>query len=393
MSNRRVCVFCGEGPVDKNKEHVLPQWLLEMTGDPSRVVKFGTDFSTGRTIEFAWSSLVVPACSSCNGDFSKLENTAKPIVEKLVLRQAVPAADYLILLDWLDKVRIGLWIEYSLLQKIPEAVQPNFYVQSRVGTKDRLVALYPLTGNPQGLNAVGVESFVFHRTPSCFGLRINNLLILNMSADYLFSGRCGFPFPKTRELMLDGEHTGKIILSDFETARRVRHPIMKKRLHKPSVLLFQPIMQARNEIRPITQADFPPPKESGFLREFSSFDSFLAEHTIPPYPSGKGILFRQYSDSVEAVGDMSQTMEFDSVIGRECKSTYELFAQVYEFQNFVQNLFKAAAESGELKRNYLNAVKMATRENSKVSRKLRQLSNQSPPDGPRSISNRAATKK
>jgi hypothetical protein len=27
-----VCVFCGERPQSKTKEHVIPKWLIEMTG-------------------------------------------------------------------------------------------------------------------------------------------------------------------------------------------------------------------------------------------------------------------------------------------------------------------------------------------------------------------------
>lgn len=65
----KFCVFCGEVPKDKNKEHILPQWLLKLTGNPKRVVKFGFDYFNDRSLEFDWKSLAVPSCSACNSEF------------------------------------------------------------------------------------------------------------------------------------------------------------------------------------------------------------------------------------------------------------------------------------------------------------------------------------
>jgi hypothetical protein len=33
----KFCVFCGESPENKNKEHVIPQWLIRMTGYSKRI--------------------------------------------------------------------------------------------------------------------------------------------------------------------------------------------------------------------------------------------------------------------------------------------------------------------------------------------------------------------
>jgi hypothetical protein len=32
----KVCVFCGEKPTNKTKEHIIPEWLIELTGDINR---------------------------------------------------------------------------------------------------------------------------------------------------------------------------------------------------------------------------------------------------------------------------------------------------------------------------------------------------------------------
>lgn len=37
----KFCVFCGSKPESKNKEHILPQWLLKLTGDPNREIFLG----------------------------------------------------------------------------------------------------------------------------------------------------------------------------------------------------------------------------------------------------------------------------------------------------------------------------------------------------------------
>ncbi|QJB40178.1 hypothetical protein HF324_20870 [Chitinophaga oryzae] len=37
----KYCIFCGEQPQSKTKEHIIPKWLIEMTGDPNRLTFFG----------------------------------------------------------------------------------------------------------------------------------------------------------------------------------------------------------------------------------------------------------------------------------------------------------------------------------------------------------------
>ena len=131
----KFCVFCGKPPENKNKEHVLPQWLLKETGDPKRVVKMGTDFKTQKPIEFAWNRLTMPSCTSCNDEFSSLEGRIKPIIQALQRREGVPVEDYIQLMDWMDKVRVGLWLNYHVLQGNPTGIDPNFHIKDRIGRK------------------------------------------------------------------------------------------------------------------------------------------------------------------------------------------------------------------------------------------------------------------
>src|ERR1700741_3952314 len=41
----KFCIFCGGKPVENAREHVLPQWLIAVTGDPQRQGMFGIDWT------------------------------------------------------------------------------------------------------------------------------------------------------------------------------------------------------------------------------------------------------------------------------------------------------------------------------------------------------------
>jgi hypothetical protein len=319
----RLCVFCGENPVDKNKEHILAQWLLEFTGDPKRVVKMGFNYDSRAEIRFSWNSLVVPACETCNSHYGEmLESRVKSILENIVSRRTISAKDHIVLLDWLDKVRVGLWLNYMLLQKGPFQIEPNFRINNRISRKDRMMAIYTIDDKrAKGLNAIGVETPLFQLTPCCFGLRVNDILLFNMSSDYLFSAKCGFPAPAIKTMINHGPDTGKIMLDGFSTSRRTEQQLIKPRLIKPAIQLVQPIMQ------PDTTGIYP----GKFLDAQWELDSFLAAHTMD-LGSSQGILFRQYENRVRPIYNPDELVEFDEVSGNDSVPIGFIVAQVYEWQ-------------------------------------------------------------
>ncbi len=324
MENR-FCVFCGAAPNKKNKEHVLPQWLLSLTGDPKRVVNFGQDFRTGKIIRFDWSSFVVPSCTECNNSHSALEAKAKGLIDLLINRESLTSIQYIDLLDWLDKVRIATWLAYHQIQGNPTNIDPSFFVDTRSGVKDRMIAVYPANGQTQGLNALGVESLLFHRQPSCFALRINDILLLNMSSDYLFAARCGFPYPKTQKLNVGGKDHGKLVLSNFQISRRVKHPLLRCSLKTPAVHLYQPMLAKDNT------DSF----QSGFIGDNNIYDSYILQHTLPPHPSGKGILFSQKPGGVTPIYDTSLPIEFNQAGSANQATMQDLVQQVYKMQIWI----------------------------------------------------------
>lgn len=327
MAVEKFCVFCGMAPQSKNKEHILPQWLLRLTGDPKRRVDFGYDHVKGTTISFDWSSLTVPACEACNTEYSALEAEVSHIVRELVNYSALPVKSYLLLLDWLDKVRVGLWLNYYYILKNPVGISPSYHINSRVGKKDRFVAIYPVPKQADGLSLFGVDTPSFQVAPTAVGLRINNLMVISGSSDYIFSGRCGFPFPSSMKFHLDGQNSGMLELGDFKFHGKLKSPLLGHKLHKPSVFLFQPIMQTANESH--------------------ECEIYLAENSISP---GVGKIFRQFKDRVERLDEESGLVEFDSIKGGECKPASHLVAQVFELQNYFGKLYSPSTVSLEARR-------------------------------------------
>ena len=82
----KFCIFCGEKPKEKNTEHIIPKWLIELTGNPKRKAYFGYQheikLSPQRRI-FSFNAFKFPSCVSCNQKYSALETTTKSIVEKM----------------------------------------------------------------------------------------------------------------------------------------------------------------------------------------------------------------------------------------------------------------------------------------------------------------------
>ncbi len=67
-----------------------------------------------------------------------------------------------------------------------------------------MLLVYPYNGGHLGMNIFGSESPLFGIYPTAFGMRINNLLFINGSTDYLLAPRAGFPYPKNAEAKAGG---------------------------------------------------------------------------------------------------------------------------------------------------------------------------------------------
>lgn len=191
----RACVFCGGPPIGNVPEHILPTWLIELTGDPKRTVTFGMNWrdSPPMPITHSFSKFRFPACKRCNNEFSVMEGAASTVVRKMLADELASSSDLDILLDWLDKVRVGLWLALRMRDRNYMGIEPSFFIRDRVGKADRILCIYKGDMRQNRLSFFGTESPIFRMMPSCFLLVINHLHFFSVSNPFMLHRTFGFP--------------------------------------------------------------------------------------------------------------------------------------------------------------------------------------------------------
>ena len=141
---KKKCVFCGIETFNKTKEHIIPQWLIGLTGNTNRVARFGPFIENGKLTHklFYFNSFKFPSCHKCNSVWSSLESQAKRVMVNLLSNNSLNGRDFNYILTWFDKVRIGLWIAAIYMIKNFFGIQPHFYINSGTYTKDRMLLIY-----------------------------------------------------------------------------------------------------------------------------------------------------------------------------------------------------------------------------------------------------------
>lgn len=201
---KRNCVFCGDRPNVRAPEHVIPRWLIRATGDERRAINAGLDIKEGRFRTFAFQALKFPACSDCNNAFATLESDAEAVLLPMLDEKPITQRGAEILLRWFDKVRIGLWLGFLSLQGNPLDIDPLYYIRRRMDAADRVLLVYRARQAPTGIQFTGPQFLSFQFAPTCFGLRINRLMFVNVSTHYLIARRLGLPYPEPLRLQQDG---------------------------------------------------------------------------------------------------------------------------------------------------------------------------------------------
>ena len=241
LANRQTCVFCGGPPDNKTKEHVIPKWLIELTGDPKRTwhlgVRYGEEDAAKRERKFAADQFQFPACEACNRDYSDLEGRAKSYMTKLIVAEPLTAQQWDDLLDWFDKIRIGLWLGMRLFSKELLLMPPKFHIDQRIGRKDRAVLVYRINPDHKGLIMHGTGDLAFLNWPSCFALTFNSLIFVNISTDFLLAARIGFPFPRKLE-----DVEAQTLVSDFDAFYRTKMPLIRFSFYPAPIEVYQAIL-------------------------------------------------------------------------------------------------------------------------------------------------------
>ena len=170
------CVFCGKKPEKKSREHVIPKWLIKLTGDLNRKMtlpRINEDLKS-EEIKISFSDLNTISCTKCNISFSKFEKDAKKVFNDLLIDKPLSSEDLNIILDFFDKIRVGLRINYLKINHNPFEINPKYYISSRLRQKDRLLLIYKTNFNKSTLQVIGANTLVFQLSPCCFGLILNN---------------------------------------------------------------------------------------------------------------------------------------------------------------------------------------------------------------------------
>jgi hypothetical protein len=179
-------------------------WLFRATGDPHRKIRIEFDPDSGADVIRPASTFHFPACEPCNRVYGKtLEAQAKAAMEALFKGRSLRVSQCYRLLDWLDKVRVGLWLGYHALHK--ELFPPKFRISARIGVKDRIaiISVDP-KDDFRGLQFGGFDNNIFRTSQAAIYLRINNVKIISASFDSLISQYVGVPYIK--ELFQSEEH-------------------------------------------------------------------------------------------------------------------------------------------------------------------------------------------
>jgi hypothetical protein len=237
MSNSgRACVFCGSSPQDNTPEHPLPRWLIELTGDPRRVVQVGFDWTRGKAHRFAFQAFTAPSCRRCNNARGTLENATKPVVKALLVGSPITLSQVETLLDWLDKVRIATWLTARYLDSGKLGFTPTFAVDGRTAKADRMLCVYRFDApTAVGLSFIGLSP-LFMYMPSCFCLKINNVVLLNASMPFMLARRAGYPFPLQKGKL---HPSGASEIHLHPGTHEIRHPLLNRRLSRASLRVSQ----------------------------------------------------------------------------------------------------------------------------------------------------------
>lgn len=244
----QFCVFCGKEPQGKNAEHVIPQWLMEMTGKKSRPCFLGSMLN-GKSIAF--TAFKFPACEECNSEFGRMEAAVKPLIVKVLDGQSLTAPEISLLLDWFDKVRVGLWLGELCITKRVDEFSPHMHIGSRVGLKDRMLVIdraKPDEKRKQCLSFVGPCSESFLYSPSTFQLIINDHTFTSASEYGLVSRRVGFPY-QDKMIFMDVEDVRPNTV--IKGTNRVLTPVVRDFTpYADQTVIYQPMFKGMNLLAP-----------------------------------------------------------------------------------------------------------------------------------------------
>lgn len=181
----KLCIFCGLPLAGQKRsfEHVIPKWLVEEADLKKRTMEVPIG---NRIINVAMSRVGTKCCDKCNSDFSGLEARAKVAYSAVRDGEVLSSEIANDILDWFDKIRVGLWLWSLEVTKDQHEISPKFSISSRLANKDRLLLIqkYPSDPKLKGLQFWGLGEN-FWVLPSVIGFFVNNVAFVSCSSDFL----------------------------------------------------------------------------------------------------------------------------------------------------------------------------------------------------------------
>lgn len=354
FNKERLCAFCGKKPQKKNNEHILPQWLIEMTGSPTRNISVGVSYNSEQgSIDhrtFSINGLVVPACENCNSQAGKIEEKAAPALKSLMAGEAVSGVQIDNILDWFDKVRVGLWLLFSRLHTNPVASSANFHINQRMGTQDRCLVIQHVSDKNKGLTMRGVQTYAFMFMPSAFSLTVNDYVFTSLSTNLLVSKELGFPFADNSYYQADG----KTIKCEMQRGlREVKPPLLPFDAATNGVVIAQAII-------------------GQYVNAMPEDKQYLEEHSIKPMRSN---IFIETSSVIKELGlDETTTitppssLSFKDWTGKSVDDIYKYQLWLLhkflpspdmlppEYKAFAEKKLRFVKHLTELERGFLNGT-------------------------------------
>lgn len=328
----QFCIFCGKKPENKNKEHVIPQWLSKETNRYKRVCHL--DGVTDKQIPF--SQLTFPACTECNSKFAQLESQAQSILADIRAGKSLDAIQIHTFLDWMDKIRVGLWLGELTLSNQVDSINPKFHIADRVGHKDRMLIIERITDLGNGLGFVGTETELFTDSPSVFQLVIDNYVFTSASEHGLVSNKLGFPnISKFR----NSDSRTKSNTEITPGRNKTTHPVVMNMMASPMrTIIYQPIFR-----------DFD-------MSQGSLWDNpYVHAHSLI-FDQGVGGIFYQKNNNTVQYLDGGARVNISPKQDTPNKDAVNVFNRVLTLQNYVVQSridFKTVSNDS---RQYYNAL-------------------------------------
>lgn len=177
----RECIICGH-PILKhqasNKEHVISDWVLRLTGTRAQKLPVHIDYSDGhgrKWKKFEPATFEFPAHKACNTKLSHLlETPASDAITAFSRGDNVTPSQFGYILDWLDKTRAMLHFAVATLERNPMQFNRDRHPLGRFRCNDRAVLMFRNLGI-KTLRWHGPSLPAFHLTPTSYFIQINEL--------------------------------------------------------------------------------------------------------------------------------------------------------------------------------------------------------------------------